>query len=101
MIENWNSANGFIFYGRQGDISSNDRDAQEVSILSMHLLQSCLVYVNTLMVQDMLAERLWYDRLTVSDWRGITPLFYSHINPYGQFDLDMQTRIPLAQPSAA
>ena len=84
VIENWNSANGFIFYGRQGDISSNERDAQEVSILSMHLLQSCLVYVNTLMVQDILSERLWYDRLTVSDWRGITPLFYSHINPYGQ-----------------
>lgn len=40
VVENWNSANGFIFYGKRGEISTNDVDAQEVSILSMHLLQS-------------------------------------------------------------
>jgi TnpA family transposase len=33
VVENWNSANGFIFYGRHGEISTNDVDAQEVAIL--------------------------------------------------------------------
>lgn len=96
VIENWNSANDFIFYGNRGEISSNDVDAQEIAILSMHLLQACLVYVNTLMVQEVLTEPKWYDRMTEADWRGLTPLFYLHVNPYGRFDLDMAQRIPLA-----
>ena len=96
VVENWNSANGFIYYGRHGEVNSNDVDAQEIAILSMHLLQACLVYVNTLMVQEVLAEPEWYNRMTEEDWRGLTPLFYLHINPYGRFDLDMDSRLPLA-----
>lgn len=96
VVENWNSANSFIYYGRHGEVSTNDVDAQEVAILSMHLLQSCLVYVNTLMVQEILTEPKWYERMTDEDWRGLTPLFYLHINPYGRFDLDMTSRLPLA-----
>lgn len=98
VIENWNSANSFILYGKQGEISSNDVDAQEVTILSMHLLQSCLVYVNTLMAQEVLTEPAWQQRMTVADWRGLTPLFYGHVNPYGLFNLDMEARIPLTTP---
>jgi TnpA family transposase len=95
VVEHWNSANGFIFYGKRGEVSTNDVDAQEVAILSMHLLQSCLVYVNTLMVQEVLAEPTWFQRMTDEDWRGLTPLFYGHVNPYGKFELDMAIRIPL------
>ena len=96
VVENWNSANDFIYYGRHGIVSANDVDAQEVAILSMHLLQSCLVYVNTLMVQEVLSEPTWYDRMKKEDWRGLTPLFYLHVNPYGKFDLDMNSRLSLA-----
>ena len=95
VIENWNSANGFIFYGKGGEVSTNDVDAQEVAILSMHLLQSCLFDVNTLMAQEVLAEPAWNQRMTEADWRGMTPLFYGHVNPYGMFNLDMESRIPL------
>jgi TnpA family transposase len=100
VVENWNSANGFIFYGKRGEVNSNDVDAQEIAILAMHLLQSCLVYVNTLMAQEVLAEPLWQQRMTEADWRGLTPLFYTHINPYGVFDLDMDARIPLVGQTA-
>ena len=100
VVENWNSANSFILYGNRGEIRSNDVDAQEVTILSMHLLQACLVYINTLMVQEVLAEPQWYDRMTEADWRGLTPLFTLHVNPYGRFDLDMSQRIPLEQSAA-
>ena len=95
VIENWNSANGFILYGKHGDIATNDVDAQEVTILAMHLLQASLVYVNTLIIQQVLADPAWRERFTEADWRGLTPLFYRHINPYGRFDLDMSYRIPL------
>jgi hypothetical protein len=27
--------------------------------------------------------------------RGLTPLFYNHVNPYGTFRLNMEQRIPI------
>lgn len=70
VVESWNSANRFIFFGKQGEFSSNDIEAQEV-----------------------LAQSAWSDRMTQADWRGLTPLFHRHINPYGSFDLNMDKRI--------
>jgi TnpA family transposase len=57
MIEHWNSANRFIFYGKSGEIVTHRLDEQEVSVLCLHRLQICLVDVNTLMIQEVLAER--------------------------------------------
>jgi hypothetical protein len=77
------------------EVATNDPDAQEVSILSLHLLQACVVYINTLMVQTVLEDDEWKKRMTDADWRGLTPLFYTHINPYGSFNLDMESRLDL------
>jgi TnpA family transposase len=96
VVENWNSTNGFIFYGKSGEIATNRLDDQEVSVLSLHLLQACLVYINTLMLQDILAEPAWMGRMTVEDFRALSPLVYTHVNPYGTFELDMTSRLPLA-----
>ena len=96
VVENWNSANGFIFYGKSGEIATNRLDDQELSVLSLHLLQSCLVYINTLMLQDILAEPEWMGRMTAEDFRALSPLVYTHVNPYGTFELDMDERLPLA-----
>ncbi len=67
VVENWNSANGFIFYGKGGDIASNRLDDQELAVLSLHLLQSCLVSINTLMLQQVLADPAWMARMTPVD----------------------------------
>ena len=37
VIQGWNAANSFIFYGKGGEIATNRRDDQEVSVLSLHL----------------------------------------------------------------
>ena len=95
IIELWNGVNDFIFYGRSGEISSNRRDDQETSMLCLHLLQNCMIYINTLMIQQVLSEPQWQNRLTLEDFRALTPLFYAHVNPYGNFHLDMNERIPL------
>ena len=55
----WNSANSFIFYGKSGEISTNNLEDQELSVLCLHLLQNCLVYVNTLMIQQILTKPHW------------------------------------------
>lgn len=96
VVENWNSANGFIFYGKSGEISTNNIEDQELSVLCLHLLQNSLVYVNTLMIQEILMEDKWKGLLVKEDLRALTPLIYRHINPYGRFELDMEKRIPLA-----
>ncbi len=58
-------------------------------------MQICLVYVNTLMIQEVLSDASWSERLTEEDMRGLTPLLYGHVNPYGRFELDMSKRLPL------
>lgn len=95
VIENWNSGNNFVFFGKRGVISSNDEIDQELSILCLHLLQSSLVYINTLMQQQVLKTDEWQQRLTLEDKRALTPLFYKHINQYGLYRLDMSSRIKI------
>lgn len=96
VIESWNRANAVIFYGKGGDLASNRRDEQEMSVLCLRILQAALVYVNTLMVQDLLAEPDWEHVLTPEDQRGLTPLFWSHVLPYGEVKLNMTSRLPLS-----
>lgn len=100
VVENWNSANGFVFFGKGGEIATNRVDEQEVSALALHLLQASLVYVNTRMLQTVLVEPKWAGRMTPEDYRGLTPLIYSHVNPYGRFDLDLSSRIDFGQLAA-
>ena len=59
VVENWNAANDFILYGRRGEVSSNRREDQEATVLSLHLLQNCMVFVNTLMIQRVLGDPIW------------------------------------------
>jgi hypothetical protein len=65
-------------------------------MLALHLLQISLVYINTLMIQQVLAEPTWQGRLTLTDLRALTPLKWLHVNPYGTFILHMYERLPLA-----
>jgi len=95
VIENWNSANGFIWFGKGGEVATNRLEEQEVSLLALHLLQSCLVYINTLMLQRVLEVPEWRRRLTDIDLRGLTPLIYGHVSPYGSFELKMDKRIDI------
>jgi TnpA family transposase len=100
VMESWNGANAIIHYGRSGEFASNRRDEQELGAIALHILQAALVYVNTLMIQDVLAEPAWSDVLTDDDLRGLTPLFWTHITPYGVFRLQMDQRLALTTPPA-
>ena len=84
-----------IFYGKGGDIASNRRDEQELSVLCLRVLQASLVYINTLMVQRVPTEPQWVDVFTPADRRGLTPLFWTHVAPYGRVELDMTSRLDL------
>jgi TnpA family transposase len=95
VVENWNSASEAIYYGKDGVLTGADREHAEVSMLALHLLQSCLVYVNTRLLQRVLDDPTWANRLTPEDRRALNALFWAHVNPYGRFRLDMTTRLDL------
>jgi TnpA family transposase len=99
VVETWNSVNGFIFYGKSGEIATNRLDDQEVAVFSLHLLQACLVYINTLMLQQIFAEPGWLEHMTAEDYRALSPLVYHHVNPYATFALDLEKRIPIESAS--
>jgi TnpA family transposase len=56
VSESWNADNSIIYFGKGGDIPANRRDEQEVSVLCLRVLQAAVVYLNTLMVHDVLDE---------------------------------------------
>jgi hypothetical protein len=54
-----------------------------------------MVYVNTLMIQKVLAQPHWQGRFTPRDYAALTPLIWEHVNPYGRFELGIGTRLDL------
>jgi TnpA family transposase len=95
VIEQWNGANDFVFFARRGELASNRHEDHEVSMLALHLLQNCLIYINTLMLQQVLARPHWSQKLGARDLSALTLLIWEHVTPYGRFELDMNARLPL------
>ena len=45
------------------------------------------------MIQEVLSEPDWMNQMTKEDLRGLTPLIYSNVNPYGLIRLNMAERL--------
>lgn len=95
IVERVNGTVDFLFFGKLGEVSTNNTDDQEITLLSSQLLQVCLVYINTLMIQEILKDQALTSKFTQEDWRALTPLIHAHINPYGLFPLDMNKTLPI------
>ena len=96
VVEQWNSAKAIIFYGKDATLTGADREHTETSMLALHLLQSALVHINTLLIQAVLEVPEFHDLIGEDERRALTPLFWSNINFYGRFRLDMNTRLNLS-----
>ena len=53
------------------------------------------------MIQRVLNEPDWTQRMLPDDLRALTPLIYSHVTPYGIFQLDMSQRLAIEQDAVA
>jgi len=84
-----------------GEGTTTCLDEQELAALSLHLLQICLVYVNTLLIQQVLTDPKHLQQMKKEDLRALTPLIYAHITPYGTFRLDLSERIPIKEDISA
>jgi hypothetical protein len=47
------------------------------------------------MIQRVLGDAELFERMAPRDLAALSPLLTQHIHPYGNFDLDMETRIAL------
>jgi len=96
VVERLNGIMGFIFYGKLGELSTNRTKEQALAVSCLHLLQVCMVYINTLIIQELLSDPAWANKLMPEDKRALTPLIHAHINPYGLFPLDLYKRLIIA-----
>ena len=52
------------------------------------------------MVESVPGDPSWVSRLSSDDLRGLSPLIYAHINPYGRFKVDLDRRIDFNRKAA-
>ena len=74
-----------------------DHEHQEVTMLCLHLLQSALVHLNTLLVQRVLTEPVWAERLVEEDRRGLTRCSGPTSTPTGNFQLDLDHHLDIGR----
>ena len=58
-------------------------------------------YINTLLIQQVLAEPKQFQQMKKEDLRALTPLIYSHVTPYGTFRLDLSERMLIEEEMSA
>ena len=95
VVESWNAANDMILFGRKGELATNRREDQEMGLLCLHLIQASLVYINTILIQEVLEDPELLGRMTPRDLAALGPLLTAHVTPFGRFDLDLGKRLPL------
>jgi len=49
------------------------------------------------MIQEVLEDPALLDTMTARDRAGLSPLLTGHVTPFGRFDLDLETRLPLKE----
>jgi TnpA family transposase len=69
------------FACKDGDLPGPDREHAEVSMLALHLLQSALVHINTLLVQAVLEVPEFHDLIGPDERRGLTPVVLDQHQP--------------------
>ena len=95
LLRNWNRKATLIDVGANGGQSAlamslvcpsatiTSFEANEKNISDLRL------------IQRILGEPDWTQRMTPEDLRALTPLIYTHVTPYGMFRLDMSKRLDI------
>ena len=65
---------------------------KELTVLCLHLLQNAIILTNTIMIERVLEQQGFLGKMKKEDFRALTPLFTSNVNPYGVFALDLEKR---------
>ena len=69
VVERLNGIMGFIFMANWVNSLPIGLKKQALAVSCLHLLQVCMVYINTLIIQELLSDPAWAKRLTPEDKR--------------------------------
>ena len=95
VVESWNGANGVLAYGKGGDIADQPpRRAGAVRAVPADPAGRAGVRQHPDAARHPRRARLGR-LLTPADRRGLTPLFWMHVLPYGEVNLDMTSRLAI------
>jgi len=87
--EHWNGANGFIFYGKTVKLLPIAWMSKSCAVITpVANLLSVYQHVDD---SESVVEKQWFERMQSEDLRALTPLIWSHVNPYGISSVDMRT----------
>lgn len=90
VVENRTSVNTESCSGKDGQLTGPEREPSKSSALALCLRLTAVAYVNTIIVQPVLADPACAPRFTRADQRGLSALFFwTHLNLYGRLLLDM------------
>ena len=95
VIEHWSSVNGGIFYGKDSQSSPAPTAKAKKSRCSPCACSSPRSCTSTRCCSSKSSPNPNGPADSPSPTCGLTPQFWSNINPYGTFHLDMNTRLDL------
>ncbi|WP_328406229.1 Tn3 family transposase [Nocardia sp. NBC_00403] len=86
-----------VFCGTDSALTGADREHAEVSMPVLHLRQSALAHINTMLLQAVLEDPRFNDLVGATERRALSPLFWSNFNLYARFRLDTNTCLDLTR----
>ncbi|MEL7476323.1 MAG: transposase, partial [Cyanobacteria bacterium J06555_12] len=93
--ESFNRFTKWVAFGREGTISTNDRDEQRKSIKYNHLVANCLIFYNVCELSRILRELAQEGRkFSAEVLSTLSPYITRHINRFGLYWMDSE-RSPL------
>lgn len=87
VVEQRNSGNDTIFHGKDAELTGADR----------YDLQSALALINTRLVDRVLEDPVWVQRIDPASHRGLTPPYWSNGALHGRFNLNMDSHLDFAR----
>ncbi|MGI5372687.1 Tn3 family transposase [Streptomyces sp. CA-251387] len=95
VVEAWNRANGIIYHPARRDLHQPSRGSRDGRPVPADHPGLPGLREHSLMLQTVLTEPRWSALLTAADRRGLTPLFWEHVRPYGDVRLDLGSLLDL------
>jgi hypothetical protein len=92
VVEQWNSANVAIYYGKEGELTPRPGDPGDLHARPAPAPISAGL-VNTRLIDRILSEPAWAAKMTERDLRGLAPMFWGNVLLHGVFAIDLNKRL--------
>ena len=94
-VERWHKFGKDIFIGNGGKLQEDSIEEQYRTLLMLNVVLNCIVFWNTLSVQQIVEElRAEGIKISEEELGHITPTMINHIDLIGKFEIDFSRILP-------